>query len=104
MPEAKLYEEDSEVTIEREERQILATEHITVAIDIQTTTAYELTAIFCKLIEYQAAIAAEQTNITISYTDLAIFITRYIKIFETIVSILIQLLIYTFVNKLVRIR
>jgi hypothetical protein len=44
MPEAKLHKEDSKVAIKREERQILAIEHIAVAMDIQAAIAREVTA------------------------------------------------------------
>ena len=44
MPKAKLYKEDSEVAVEREERQILAIEYIAIAIDIQAATVREIAA------------------------------------------------------------
>jgi hypothetical protein len=49
MPEAKLYEEDSKVAVEREERQILAIERIATVIDVQAATIREVTANLCKV-------------------------------------------------------
>ena len=104
MPEYKLREQDSDAAVEREERHILAVERVAAAMDAQVAATRGLAATLRELTDHQSAMFAEQANMTASYASLATSLARCVEIFETIVSIVLQLPVYVPANKRLRTR